>query len=194
MEAASQADEQFVTQAEELKRPGSGWSYDAERYALRAVLEGGYRREAAVAEEHRTAARSQQSTVEIISRLQGQMENLQQRLQHMRAGQPWFISSSYRIPGTPITMIGRFQQGRASIEMNLAADRHETKKGFSLLSLFQGSGDCGSRLRAGCGARRPLRLSFGAKVWALRTWASARILASERAARRVTSSCDIRLG
>lgn len=123
VEAVSQADQLFVTQAEELKRPGSTWSYDVDRYALRAVLEGAFRREAAYAEEHRTAARSQQSTVEIISRLQGQMENLQMRLQHMRAGQPWFLSSSYRIPGTPITMIGRFQQGRASIELNLAADR-----------------------------------------------------------------------
>jgi len=123
VEAVSQADQLFVTQAEELKRPGSTWSYDVDRYALRAVLEGTFRREAAYADEHRTAARSQQSTVEIISRLQGQMENLQMRLQHMRAGQPWFLSSSYRIPGTPITMIGRFQQGRASIELNLAADR-----------------------------------------------------------------------
>ncbi|CAK8986444.1 unnamed protein product [Durusdinium trenchii] len=123
VEAVTQADQQFVTQAEELKRPGSTWSYEVDRYALRAVLEGSFRREAAYADEHRIAARSQQSTVEIISRLQGQMENLQMRLQHMRAGQPWFISSSYRIPGTPLTMIGRFQQGRASIELNLAADR-----------------------------------------------------------------------
>lgn len=123
VEAVSQADQQFVTQAEELKRPGSTWSYDVDRYALRAVLEGSFRREAAYAEEHRTAVRSEQSTVEVISRLQGQMENLQMRLQHMRVGQPWFISSSYRIPGTPVTMIGRFQQGRASIELNLAADR-----------------------------------------------------------------------
>ncbi|CAJ1352689.1 unnamed protein product, partial [Effrenium voratum] len=123
MEAVSQADQQFVTQAEELKRPGSSWSYDQERYALRAVLESGFRRDAAVLEEHQMSIRSQQSTVEIISRLQSQMENLQMRLQHMRAGQPWFVSSSYRIPGTPLTMIGRFQQGRASVELNLAADR-----------------------------------------------------------------------
>ena len=33
-------------QAEELKRPGSTWSYDVDRYALRAVLEGTFRREA----------------------------------------------------------------------------------------------------------------------------------------------------
>ncbi|CAK9019009.1 Serine/threonine-protein phosphatase 5 [Durusdinium trenchii] len=68
VEAVTQADQQFVTQAEELKRPGSTWSYEVDRYALRAVLEGSFRREAAYADEHRIAARSQQSTVEIISR------------------------------------------------------------------------------------------------------------------------------
>ncbi|CAE7654801.1 unnamed protein product [Symbiodinium pilosum] len=122
-EAVSQADQQFVSQAEELKRPGSSWSYREDRYALRAVLEGSFRRDAALRDEQEQAVRSQQSTVEIISRLQSQMENLQMRLQHMRAGQPWFLSSSYRIPGTPVTMIGRFQQGRASIELNLSPDR-----------------------------------------------------------------------
>lgn len=35
----------------------------------------------------------------------------------------WFPFRLSRIPGTPVTMIGRFQQGRASIELNLAADR-----------------------------------------------------------------------
>ncbi|OLP85381.1 hypothetical protein AK812_SmicGene33649 [Symbiodinium microadriaticum] len=122
-EAVSQADQQFVSQAEELKRPGSSWSYSEDRYALRAVLEGSFRRDAAFRDEEAEAVKSQQNTVEIISRLQSQMENLQMRLQHMRAGQPWFLSSSYRIPGTPVTMIGRFQQGRASIELNLSPDR-----------------------------------------------------------------------
>jgi len=35
-----------ILKAEELKRPGSTWSYDVDRYALRAVLEGSFRREA----------------------------------------------------------------------------------------------------------------------------------------------------
>jgi len=122
-ETVSQADQQFVTQAEELRRPGSSWSYDEERYALRAILEGGFRREAVLAAEKRLAAQSQQSTVEIIAKLQGQMENLQQRVQLLRSGSPWFLSSSYRIPGTPIQLIGRYQQGRGSVEINLSPDR-----------------------------------------------------------------------
>ncbi|CAE8672028.1 unnamed protein product [Polarella glacialis] len=123
VEAVAQADQLFVAQAEELRRPGSTWSYDQERYALRAILEGGFRRDLALAEERVMAAEAQQSTVEVISKLQAQMENLQQRVQHLRSGSPWFLSSSYRIPGTPVQLIGRYQQGRGSIEVNLSPDR-----------------------------------------------------------------------
>jgi len=122
-QAVSQADEQFVAQAEELRRPGSSWSYEQDRYALRATIEGSFRRDAVLTEERQLSAQSQQSTVEVIGRLQAQMENLQQRVQHMRSGSPWFLSSSYRIPGTPIQLIGRYQQGRGSIELNLSPDR-----------------------------------------------------------------------
>lgn len=123
VEAVSQADVQFLSQARELVRPGSSWSFDQERYALRAALEGTFRREAALAEERQRAAQTQQSTVEIISKLQSQMETLQQRVQHMRAGSPWFLSTSYRIPGTPLQLIGRYQQGRANLEINLSPDK-----------------------------------------------------------------------
>jgi len=122
-EAASQADSQFVTQAQELVRPGSGWSFDQERYALRATLEGSYRRDAALMEEKQLAAQTQQSTVEIIAKLQSQMEALQTRVQALRAGSPWFLSTSYRIPHTPLQLIGRYQQGRANLELSLNPDR-----------------------------------------------------------------------
>jgi len=118
----SQVDRQFVQQAKELKRPGSDWSFEPERYALRAALEGSYRRDSALADERQRATKAQQSAVEIISRLQSQMEVLQQKVQSMRSGSPWFLSSSYRIPGTPLTLIGRYQQGRANLELSLSDD------------------------------------------------------------------------
>lgn len=123
LDAASQADAQFVVQAEELLRPGSRWSYEHERYALRAVLEGSFRKEAMFAEEKVKALQAQQSTVEIISKLQSQMEVLQQKVQNLRAGSPWFLSTSYRIPHTPLQLIGRYQQGRANLELSLNQDR-----------------------------------------------------------------------
>lgn len=122
-EAVAQADQQFQAQARELARLGSTWSFDRERYALRAALEGAFRRDAALVEEKQRAAETQQSTVEVISKLQSQMETLQQRVQHMRAGSPWFVSSHYRIPGTPLQLIGRYHQGRANLELSLSADR-----------------------------------------------------------------------
>jgi len=123
IEAVVQADEKFVEAAEELKRPGSDWSYDHERYALRAVLEGGLKRDEALAEERMASAQTQQSTVEIISKMQSQMESLQQKVQAMRAGSPWFLSASYRIPKTPFQLIGRYQQGRTNLELSLSQDR-----------------------------------------------------------------------
>jgi len=123
LDAVLQADEKFVERAEELKRPGSDWSYDHERYALRAVLEGGLKRDLALQEERSIAAQTQQSTVEIISRMQSQMESLQQKVQAMRAGSPWFLSASYRIPKTPFQLIGRYQQGRTNLELSLNQDR-----------------------------------------------------------------------
>merc|ERR1719188_1495320 len=123
LQAVSQADQAFVAQAEELRRPGSDWSYDNERYALRAVLEGGIRRASALDDQRVLAAQSQQSTSDIIGKLQSQMEGLQQKVQAMRAGAPWFLSSSYRIPGTPFQLIGRYQQGRANFELGLHPDK-----------------------------------------------------------------------
>lgn len=123
LESISQADQQFAAQAEDLKLSGSGWSYDNERYALRAMLEGRVMRERSLMEQQALGSQSQQSTSEIISKLQSQMESLQQRVQNMRAGSPWFLSSSYRIPGTPFQIIGRYQQGRANFEMSLNPDR-----------------------------------------------------------------------
>mmetsp|Transcript_14947 Transcript_14947/g.32848 ORF Transcript_14947/g.32848 Transcript_14947/m.32848 type:complete len:278 (+) Transcript_14947:55-888(+) len=123
VEAVTQADRSFVAQAKELKRPGSTWSYEEERFALRAVLEGMFRRDAALLHERALAVQTQQSTVEIISKLQSQMEAMQQRVQNMRAGGPWFLTSYYRIPRTPFTVIGRYQQGRANLELNLSPDK-----------------------------------------------------------------------
>lgn len=119
----TQADKEFVARAEELKRSGSEWSYDGERYALRAALEGSLRGEAALAAAQAASAQTQQSTVEIIAKLQSQMEALQQKVQAMRAGSPWFLSASYRIPKTPFQLIGRYQQGRGNLELSLNPDK-----------------------------------------------------------------------
>lgn len=122
-EALAKMDMQFVSEAKDLTRPGSSWNSEPERYALRAMLEGGLRRDAALNKEQAKVAMSQQATVEVIGRLQNQMESMQERLKALRAGAPVVVSASYRIPGTPFQLIGRYQQGRANIELNLSPDR-----------------------------------------------------------------------
>lgn len=132
LEMVAQADSQFVAKAQELKMPGSDWDFEPERYALRAVLEGVLRRDAALIEARQRGAQSQQATVEIISKLQSQMEALQQKVQAMKAGAPWFLSGSYRIPKTPFQLIFRYQQGRPNLELSLNADKDpaNTEAGF----------------------------------------------------------------
>lgn len=123
LEAITEADANFVAQAEELVRPGSSWSYERERYMLRAILEGTFRRDVALVEEKVKSARVQQTTVEVINNLQSQMEALQQKVQNLRAGSPWILSASYRVPKTPFQLIGRYQQGHGSLELSLSPDK-----------------------------------------------------------------------
>lgn len=121
--AISKADRHFVAAAQELLRPGGSWSYEQERSALRSQLELSLRRDAELTEEKALSARTQQTTIDVISKLQSQMEAVQRRSQGMRAGSPWALSSSYRIPNTPIQIVGRYQQGRANVELNLSPDK-----------------------------------------------------------------------
>lgn len=123
VDALAKADQQFVASANELVRPDSDWSIGTERDALKSVLEGAFRRDAALSEERARAARTQQATIHVISKLQNQMETLQQKVQGMGGGSPWVLSTSYRIPNTPLQITGRYQQGRANIELNLTPDK-----------------------------------------------------------------------
>lgn len=73
IDAVARADLHFRTEAETLRPPGSSWSYDFERHALRSALEGAFRRNAQLAEERARLQQSQQATMEVIGRLQNQM-------------------------------------------------------------------------------------------------------------------------
>eukprot|EP00421_Protoceratium_reticulatum_P050605 CAMPEP_0168446960 /NCGR_PEP_ID=MMETSP0228-20121227/46347_1 /TAXON_ID=133427 /ORGANISM="Protoceratium reticulatum, Strain CCCM 535 (=CCMP 1889)" /LENGTH=290 /DNA_ID=CAMNT_0008461477 /DNA_START=44 /DNA_END=916 /DNA_ORIENTATION=- len=109
--ALSLADQQFVARADELVRPGSDWSYTPERAALR------------LAQEKARGVQTQRATASVIGNLQKQMEQLGEKLRGTGAASPWVFWTSYRIPGTPIQMSGRYQQGRTNIELNLAPNK-----------------------------------------------------------------------
>lgn len=125
-DAANQADEMFLSAAQDLVRPGSGWSLEDERAQLRRRVEHGLRRGAALAEERARSAQVQQATIEVIGKLQDKMELLAAKVQSARGGggSPWVLSSSYRIPNTPLQVVGRYEQGRANVELNLTPTKN----------------------------------------------------------------------
>ncbi|CAK9038267.1 Hypothetical protein (Fragment), partial [Durusdinium trenchii] len=102
---------------------------------------------AALAEERARAALVQRSTIEVIGRLQDepmgfsstrsssslgsleeQMEELAAKAQAYRDGSsPFVLSTSYRIPKTPLQFVSRYEQGRANIMLTLTPDKDPTK-------------------------------------------------------------------
>jgi len=68
-------------------------------------------------------AQTQRATADVIGKLQKQMEQLGEKLRGMGTGSPWVFWTTYRLPKTPIQISGRYQQGRANIEMNLSPNR-----------------------------------------------------------------------
>jgi len=67
----------------------------------------------------------QQATIEVIAKLQEKMEQLAAKVQSARGGgSPWVLSTSYRIPNTPLQVVGRYEQGRANVELNLTPDKN----------------------------------------------------------------------
>ncbi|CAE8589087.1 unnamed protein product, partial [Polarella glacialis] len=78
--------------------------------------------------ERARAALAQRSTIEVIGKLQDQMEQLALKAQSARGGSsPWVLSTSYRIPRTPLQVVGRYEQGRANVELNLTPDKDPSR-------------------------------------------------------------------
>lgn len=133
-DAVLRADKEFRHRAQELLRPGGSWSLDLECGHLGGALEASERQKAAIAEEQARAARLQQATLGVISKLQVQMEQLQQKVAGARSGSsPWVLSTSYKIPSTPLQIAGRYEQGRANIELNLTPEKDPTSSDASFV-------------------------------------------------------------
>lgn len=128
-DAVAAMEKQFLEQASELTGSAESWDYEPEHRKLRGALEHQLYTTAAIAEERARAALQQRSTIEVIGRLQLQMEELAQKAQSVRGGggSPWVLSTSYRIPNTPLQFVSRYEQGRANVEINLTPDKDPSK-------------------------------------------------------------------
>lgn len=118
--AITQADKLFVAAAKDLIRPESSWSVEAARQAFRAELGDTLQQESLLAEERSRAAQTQRATADVIGKIQKQMEQLGEKMKGAGVGSPWALWTSYHLPGTPFQVSGRYQDGRANIELNLA--------------------------------------------------------------------------
>mmetsp|Transcript_59721 Transcript_59721/g.142095 ORF Transcript_59721/g.142095 Transcript_59721/m.142095 type:complete len:302 (-) Transcript_59721:82-987(-) len=124
VDSLAKATREFNDKAKDLIMPGSSWSYDTECDEFSSTLEGNFRAAAALAEERARGVKTQQATIEAIDRLQKQIESAQAKAQAGRGGGGgWVLSTSYRIPKTPLQVVGKYQQGRAHIELNLTPDK-----------------------------------------------------------------------
>lgn len=121
--AVNRADRQFVARAQALLRPGSKWSFEPERTSLHASLAGCFRQDTLLAQEKTRAMQTQRATADVIGKLQQQMDRLGEKLRGLGGGSPWFLWTTYHIPGTPFQLSGRYQQGRTNIELNLDRDK-----------------------------------------------------------------------
>lgn len=131
LDAVAQTEKRFREQLTELVPANvpsevdlSGWSIEPELKTLKQQLERRLRLSAALAEEKARSAKSQRAMIRVISKLQDQMELLAQKVSGFRSdGSPWTLSTSYRIPSTPLQLVGRYEQGRATVELNLTPDK-----------------------------------------------------------------------
>lgn len=121
--ALSRSDRWFQNAASQLVRPGSSWNYEEERVALQTYLRQVVQREAELAKERFQGAQMQRTTADVVGRLQKQMDQMGEKLRGSGAGSPWAAWTSYQLPGTPFRVSGRYQQGRANIELTLGPEK-----------------------------------------------------------------------
>lgn len=121
--AVERAERTFVAAAQDLVRPGSEWSYEAQRDELVTSLREALASEAVVQQERYHNKQSQRITADIISKLQGQMEALGDKLPGAGGGSPWVFWTSYRVPGTPFHVSGKYRQGRTNIQLSLSPNK-----------------------------------------------------------------------
>mmetsp|Transcript_98924 Transcript_98924/g.176257 ORF Transcript_98924/g.176257 Transcript_98924/m.176257 type:complete len:277 (+) Transcript_98924:65-895(+) len=130
LDAVEAAEERFLQEGKDLT--AASWSLEPERQRLRDSLEHEVRSTAGLAEERARAALAQRSAIEVMARLQDQMEQLVAKSQGSQSKSPWVLSTSYRIPKTPLQFFSKYEQGRADVELTLSPDKDPSQSEGSI--------------------------------------------------------------
>lgn len=118
LEAARSAEEAFCRGADGLVRPGSSWSYEAEREDLVALVSESQDADAQLVESQANQGRGKQITIEVIKKLQEQEAAVRQEA-NTRGAFPWNMKWQYFIENSPVGFRGQYMQGRSVVELLL---------------------------------------------------------------------------
>mmetsp|Transcript_25119 Transcript_25119/g.50059 ORF Transcript_25119/g.50059 Transcript_25119/m.50059 type:complete len:310 (+) Transcript_25119:1617-2546(+) len=128
-EAMSDADDYFVSQAEEMTRSGgsSAWDYEGERSGLRSVLKSLSQSSRAARDAELNAGRQQGTAMQYLQMQQQQLQQMQMQL--YGGSSPWNVGFAYRVPDTNINLQGGYQQGRWNAVLSCVPDEYASMLG-----------------------------------------------------------------
>ena len=120
--ALEKAEESYNDAAQELLRPDSSWSYEPSLKEFTSEFSQALRQQVSLSQERMRTAQAQRATADVIGKIQKQMDYLADKLRGSTSG-PWSLWTSYRLPGTPIQVSGRYQDGRTNVMFDLVPNK-----------------------------------------------------------------------
>lgn len=118
LEAALSAERNFVSAAGALVRPGSGWSFEADRLELLELFEESHAQDAEIVGIEALQGRGAEVTAELARRWQRQAA-LAKRKAETNGAFPWDVKWQYMNEQSPVGLRGQYSQGRSVIECML---------------------------------------------------------------------------
>ncbi|KAL7530011.1 hypothetical protein ACHAWF_003204 [Thalassiosira exigua] len=143
-EAVLAADALFLRGAEASSRPGSSWTHDAERTALRAVLSDLASSSKKAQEVQVKSSREQSTAMQFLQQQQQMIQQLQMQLYGQSS--PWNVGVAYRVPDTNFNLQGNYQQGRATVQLSCVPDEYAPMLGPNGFTNGVGPGNLGLSL------------------------------------------------
>ncbi|CAK9062616.1 unnamed protein product [Durusdinium trenchii] len=120
--ALEKAEKSFSEAAKELLRPDSEWSYEPAQKDFSNDFAQALRHQVSLSHERMRTAQTQRATADVIGKIQKQLDSFADKLRGTTSG-PWSLWTSYRLPGTPIQVSGRYQDGRTNVMFDLVPNK-----------------------------------------------------------------------
>lgn len=142
------ADSLFQREAEESKRPGSGWSINQERTDLQNMMQEISTQRKRLLSVQVSAAQQQAHAMQYLQMQQSQMNAIQAQAYGGSVGQ-WNVGAAYRPPDTNINASLSYQQGRTNIQISMVPDESASLLGPNGFTAGVGPGNLGLSFNIG---------------------------------------------